>query len=317
MDRARATSTTPDPTLADALRTGRFGLVLSAGYFGFFGHAGLLAALEDAGLTPRAWAGTSAGALVAAMGASGMRAGDIAALLSSVKRDDFWDPSPLGLLWDAVRGRGGTGLLRGERFRALLEKHLPVDRIEACPAPLVIVTSDITGAAPRVHDRGPLAAAIHASCAYPGLFRTVEDEGVQLWDGGLVDKAPLVALADRVPDLEALVVMYLPSETKARAAARQKRHGYVGGLAQGLATVRHEHYVLQARLCEARGLPVYEISPTLTQLGPTRLDQGPIALREAREKASIALSSSASAARPYARGTMAESSLPETLPSRR
>ena len=306
-----------EPTLADTLRSGRFGLVLSAGYFGFFGHAGLLAALEEAGLAPQAWAGTSAGALVAAMGASGMSAGRIADLLASIKRDDFWDPSPLDLVMDTLRGRGGTGLLRGERFRALLDRHLPVREIESCPSPLVVVTSDITGASPKVHDRGPLAAAVHASCAYPGLFRAVDDDGAQLWDGGLVDKAPLVALADRVPELDALLVLYLPSETKARAETRQKRHGYLGGLAQGLATVRHEHYVLQARLCEARGLPVYEISPTLTPLGPTRLAQGPIALREARDEATLALRSSAAASRPYARGTIADKSRPETLPSRR
>lgn len=306
-----------EPLLIDALAGRRFGLVLSAGYFGFFGHAGLLAALEEAGLAPHAWAGTSAGALVAAMGASGMKADEIAALLAGVKRDDFWDPSPLSLLWDALRGRGGTGLLRGARFRALLDKHLRVREIEACSAPLVIVTSDITGATPRVHDRGSLAAAVHASCAYPGLFRTVDHEDAQLWDGGLVDKAPLVALADRVPSLDALLVMYLPSDTKARARSRPRRHGYVGGLAQGLATVRHEHYVLQARLCEARGLPVYEISPTLTQLGPTRLADGALALREAREKTTIALRSAANEARPYARGTIADKSRPETLPSRR
>ncbi len=288
------------PTLADALRAQRFGLVLSAGYFGFFGHAGLLVALERAGLAPAAWAGTSAGALVAAMGASGMRAGEIAALMGAIKRDDFWDPAPLEILWDTLRGRGATGLLRGRRFRALLERHLRVAEIERCPSPLVIVTSDVTSASPRVHVRGSLAAAVHASCAYPGLFRTVEDDAAQLWDGGLIDKAPLVALTDNVGDLDALLVMYLPSDTKASATARPRRHGYVGGLAQGLAAVRHEHYALQAKLCEARSIPVYELSPTLTALGPTRLHLGPRAAEEARAFAERALSAAADDARPYA-----------------
>ncbi|NUP11058.1 MAG: patatin [Polyangiaceae bacterium] len=290
-------------TLADSLRGRRFGLVLSAGYFGFFGHAGVVAALEAAGLAPAAWAGTSAGALVAAMGASGMNAGAIAELMGTVKREDFWDPAPLSLVWNTLRGRGATGLLRGERFRALLERHLPVRDIESCRAPLVIVTSDVTSASPRVHVRGPLAAAVHASCAYPGLFQTVDDEASQLWDGGLVDKAPLVALAERASDLDALLVTYLPSDTKAAATSRPRRHGYVGGLAQGLAAVRHEHYVLQAKLCEARGLPVYELSPTLTPLGPTRLHLGPRALDEARTFVTCALDGSAEAMRPYKRAS--------------
>jgi NTE family protein len=128
----------------------------------------------------------------------------------------------------------------------------------------------------------------------------VDDEG-QLWDGGLIDKAPLVALTDRIPSLEALLVMYLPSDTKAEAASRPRRHGYVGGLAQGLAAVRHEHYVLQAKLCEARGIPVYELSPTLTQLGPTRLHLGPRAHDEARRFAELALAGSAEQVRLHRR----------------
>ncbi|MFO0554842.1 MAG: patatin-like phospholipase family protein [Polyangiaceae bacterium] len=274
--------------------------MLSAGYFGFFGHAGLVAALEDAALAPAAWAGTSAGALVAAMGAAGMSAARMAALMGAIKREDFWDPAPVSAIWDLVRGRGATGLLQGRRFRALLERHLPVTHIEQCPAPLVIVTSDVTAAAPRVHVTGSLSSTIHASCAYPGLFRTVDDAGgAQLWDGGLIDKAPIVALTDHVQGLEALVVMYLPSDTKATAQRSPRRHGYVGGLAQGLAAVRHEHYVLQARLAEARGIPVYELSPTLTQLGPTRLELGSRALEEARSFAARVLSEPALAARPY------------------
>lgn len=302
MRRARAPgykrAMTKAPSLADALRGRRFGLVLSAGYFGFFGHAGLLAALEAEGLRPCALAGTSAGALVAAFSAAGLSAADIGARLSGVKREDFWDPGPLSQLWEAVRGRGATGLLHGRRFRALLDRDLPVRRIEECARPLVLVTSDVTNASSRVHVTGSLAAAVHASCAYPGLFRTVDEAGAQLWDGGLVDKAPLVALAERV-QLDALLVQYLPGETQAKAKARPRRHGYVGGLAQGLATVRHEHYVLQGKLCEARGLPVFELSPTLTKLGPTKLRHGPKALEEARSFAAAALHEPAARVRPF------------------
>ena len=287
-------------SLAETLRTKRFGVVLSAGYFGFFGHAGLLAALERGGLRPAGWAGSSAGALVAALGASGMSAADALGLMTATQKRDFWDPAPLSLLVDTLSGRKATGILRGQRFRELLESRLPVRTFEACREPLVIVTSDITNAEPRVHTRGDLPSAVAASCAYPGLFRTVEDGATQLWDGGLIDKAPLVALTDHVA-LDALLVLYLPSDTKQAARERPKRHGYVGGLAQGLAAVRHEHYVLQAKLTEARGIPVYELSPRLTPLGPSRLHLGAEAFREAERFSETALLSAAEAARAYAR----------------
>jgi NTE family protein len=274
--------------LIDELHGKRFGLVLSAGYFGFFGHAGLLQALEEHALKPAAFAGTSAGALVAAMAASGMSAQQIERLLVGIVRRDFWDPSPRRWAMDLLAGRGVTGLLEGRRFRSLLERHLPVARIEDCTSPLVIVTSDVTNAKSFVHTSGALASTVHASCAYPGLFRTVDEAGAQLWDGGLIDKAPLVALADAQPDLEALLVMYLPSSAK-KGEKAPRRYGYLGGLAQGLAAVRHEHYELQARLCEARGLPVYVLSPTLTALGPNKLKLGPQALGEAAAFARTAL----------------------------
>jgi NTE family protein len=293
-----ATSESGAPTLVEALRGKRVGVVLSAGYFGFFAHAGFVGALERAGVVPAAWSGSSAGALVAALGAGGMRAADMATKMSAVARADFWDPAPVRHAVLGLLGRGVTGLLDGGRFRALLERTLPVSRIEDSVAPLVIVTSDITRATPRVFDRGSVAHAVHASCAYPGLFRTVEDDG-QLWDGGIIDKAPITALSDRVP-LDAIVVHYLVSATR---AAPSRRHGYVGGIAQGFAAVRHEHYVLQARLSEASGVPVYELSPRTVELGPSRLHLGPRALQEAREQADRALGGPASDSRRFPRSS--------------
>src|SRR5581483_1127378 len=99
--------------LADCLRGKRFGLVLSAGYFGFFGHAGFVEALLSAGLRPAAWAGTSAGGLVAALHAAGMAPARIGELLTTLRREHFWDPDPLGVAVDAVRGGArATGLLK-------------------------------------------------------------------------------------------------------------------------------------------------------------------------------------------------------------
>ncbi len=283
--------------LGAQLAARRFGLVLSAGYFGFFAHAGLLRALESLSLRPAAWAGTSAGALVSAFGAAGTSAEGLGTMLSSVGKADFWDPTVVDQLVEGLRGRGMTGLLRGDRFRRLLSSRLPA-RFEDLRDPLVVVTSDITNAASRVHTAGALAPAIHASCAYPGLFRTVDDDGAQSWDGGLIDKAPIAALIEHA-DVDAILVHYLPSETKHDATARPKRVGYLGGMMRGLAAVRHEHYVLQAKLAEARGIPVYELSPVLPKLGPNRLGQGPAVLAESAQLALAVLGEDANRSRPY------------------
>src|SRR6476469_1350841 len=116
-------------TLRELLHGKRFGLVLSAGYFGFYGHTGFWKGLQVAGLEPSAYAGTSAGGLVSAFAASGAQVETLEALLRAQKREGFWDPDPLGAVMNAARGgHFATGLLKGERFRSLLATHLPVQR---------------------------------------------------------------------------------------------------------------------------------------------------------------------------------------------
>lgn len=290
----------PPDSLARTLAGKRFGLVFSAGFFGFYGHAGFLAAVEGAGLEPSGYAGTSAGALVASLAASGLGAEKVRQLLHGIRRSDFWDPAPIAALVDAARGKGFTGFLAGRRFRALLEKSLPVHRIEETKVPLVLVTADISAAAARVHTEGDLAEVIHASCAYPGLFRSVPVEDAQLWDGGLVDKAPLLALAERVK-LDALLVHYLPSADRepVTVAGGKAWHGYTKALARGMVAVRHDNFELQARLCEAKGLPVYVAQPKLPRLGPGRLSMGRNVIATAAAEGARVLSGPAAEARPF------------------
>src|SRR5690606_37031434 len=166
------------------------------------------------------------------------------------------------------RGRIPTGFLTGRRFRRLLAEVLPVRRIEETKTPLVIATTDVTHAAVRVHREGDLVEVVCASCAYPGLFCTVPLDGSQLWDGGLVDKAPLFALAEG-RELDALLVSYLPSRIRAKPASRTL--GYLGAMGRAMAAARHQGFEWQARLCEAQGIPVYVVAPDLPAVGPRRL----------------------------------------------
>ncbi len=70
----------------------KIGLVFSSGFFGFFAHAGLLAALRELGINPVGYSGSSSGAILAAMAASGMNAEAIKDILFGLKKTDFWDP---------------------------------------------------------------------------------------------------------------------------------------------------------------------------------------------------------------------------------
>jgi NTE family protein len=71
------------------------GVVFSSGFFGFFAHAGFLAALRDLKITPSGYAGASSGAIIAAMAASDMSDHTVREILLRLKKSDFWDPDPM------------------------------------------------------------------------------------------------------------------------------------------------------------------------------------------------------------------------------
>jgi NTE family protein len=169
-------------SLADHLADRSFALALSSGFFGFYAHAGVAEALEEAGLRPSRLSGSSAGALVAGLWAAGMPAAEMTAELALLERADFWDPAP------------GLGLLRGELFRRRLERLLPVGSFAACRVPLSVSAFDLGARRTVVLEAGDLASALVASCAFPGLLQPVRREGRLLSDGGIADRPGLAGL---------------------------------------------------------------------------------------------------------------------------
>ena len=163
-------------TLREWLGEGDYTLALSSGFFGFFAHAGVLSVLEQERLVPARLCGSSAGALVGGLFASGLSASRICDELLALRRADFWDPRP------------GLGLLRGARFRARLEALLPVGRFEDCARPVAVSAWDPLARATVVLRSGLLAPAIQASSSVPFLFHPVRLDGRWLLDGGVADR---------------------------------------------------------------------------------------------------------------------------------
>lgn len=189
------------PSRAEALSQQPFTLCLSAGFFGFFAHTGVLAALEAANLRPQRVVGVSAGSLAGGLWALGMPAAALRERLHAVDRREFWDPGlPLG------------GLLRGRKFERVLDEiiePLGRTRLEQAPIPATVVVWELRRRRLLRLDRGPASAAIRASCALPGLFRPVRVGGRLCLDGGVGDRLGATALRKQ----ERAVVVDLPHQT--------------------------------------------------------------------------------------------------------
>jgi NTE family protein len=162
--------------LGDWLARGPFGLAMSSGFFGFYAHTGMLAALTARGFLPNLVAGSSSGAMVGGAFAAGAQPAELAEVLVRLQRADFWDPAP------------GAGLLAGKKFDELLRGMLPTHAFEGCRVPLKISVFDIYARKTVVLATGDLAHAIRASCAVPAMFHPVWIAGRPYWDGGILDR---------------------------------------------------------------------------------------------------------------------------------
>lgn len=263
------------------------GVVFSSGFFGFYAHAGVLSAIRELGLRPSGYAGASSGAILAAMAACDMHDEDIRDILFRLRKEDFWDPDTTGsLLRHLLKGfQGWTGYLRGRRFARLLER-IPARRIEDCALPLVIAATDLTRRAEAVLTEGDLISAIQASGAVPGMFKPVRVNDAWCVDGGMVDKAPVRALADRIGPAR-ILVHYLGSDNLATRpdAFLDKRFTpwHIHSVSVNIA--RRVAYDHQCELVRARGIEVFEIRTNPPSVGPTKLSAGPAAYHHARTEA--------------------------------
>ena len=274
-------------THKNAKRPSEIGVVLSSGFFGFFAHAGFLAALRELDIEPAGFSGSSSGAIVAAMAASGMSDTEIRDMLFSVRKEDFWDPDPWGLiLRRALRlFRGYGGYLNGLGFQQLL-RGIPAANIQDCRTPLAIAATNLSRRCETVFTRGDLIKAIHASGAVPMLFKPVEIDGSLYVDGGVTNKAPVKALADLV-HLKKIIVHFISSanvEEQGRGfLERIMAPWHVQYVAVNIA--RQEAYRMQVDLVRTMGVEVVEVKTEAPSVGPNRLHRGPRAYAGARASA--------------------------------
>jgi NTE family protein len=196
-------------------------LVLSGGGAKGAYEAGVAAAFVERGLPVQLAAGSSAGALNAAMIADG-RLDRLEALWRGLSRDRVYAlRAPVffaGLLpgWLTLLALDRAGsLFDPQPLRELIDGALDLERVRASPVRLLVVTTDLARRQPRIFDNRSLTReALMAAAAVPGAFPAVDVDGVLLVDGGLTGRAPVLeALAARATIGRAVVVMsYAPAE---------------------------------------------------------------------------------------------------------
>ena len=211
----------------------RIGLVLGGGGARGAAHIGVLKELERYRIPIDAIAGTSMGAIVGGLYASGMTPDELEQLVSSLdwadaltdmparkfmsfrrKQDDAHYPIDL-----EVGLRDGSlllpkGLIQGQKLDLIL-RELTIDvshltDFDDLSIPFRAIASDIERGEPYVMGKGDLARSIRASMSVPGVFAPVKLDGRLLVDGGIVGNLPIGVIRDMGVDVIIAVDVEFP-----------------------------------------------------------------------------------------------------------
>ncbi len=162
----------------------KIGVALGGGAARGWSHIGMLRVLESEGIVPDVLVGTSIGAVVGGCYAAG-KLGEIEAFARSLTKRRV-----MGLLDFRL---GASGLIAGERLRALLEKDLGDRRIETLPMRFCTIATEVGTGHEIWLTRGSMVEAIRASYALPGIIDPVRIRNRLLMDGALVNPIPITA----------------------------------------------------------------------------------------------------------------------------
>jgi len=161
----------------------KIGLVLSGGSAYGFAHIGVLEVLEKNHIEFDVITGTSMGAIIGGLYASGMRAKQMKEVLTSFTRNKVVDVDLFGLI--------NGGLVTGNKIIKYFKKIMEEKQIEDCETKFACIATDLYTGSEVVLDNGSLIDAMRASMSVPGLFKPVIKGKSVLVDGGLCNNLPV------------------------------------------------------------------------------------------------------------------------------
>jgi NTE family protein len=218
----------PAPLLADSNDPGeerlKVGLALSGGGARGSAHIGVLKALEELGVKVDYIAGTSMGAIIGGMYASGYGPAQIEEVLLSTDweralrdRPDRVDRTmrakeleaqfliPYRLGFNGGEFQLPLGLIEGQHldqvFREILQPVVGIHDFAELPIPFKAVATDLVTGDEVVLSEGSLPDSLRASMSVPGVFSPVAIGDRLLVDGGMSNNLPVSVVRDMGADI--------------------------------------------------------------------------------------------------------------------
>lgn len=241
----------------------KIALVLGGGGLKGFAHIGVLQALEEKGIIPSVFAGTSIGSLICAARASGMHIEEMAERARSLRRKDLFRLNRIAMV---LEGRRAASIYQGAALRDLCASVVPDVKFDELSTPLLVNTVDLQRGSPVVWGLPGLRDvsvldAVYASCALPGFFPPGEIGGRTCVDGGVIDNLPASVASQGMDAVIAVDTGSSSLITKKDIA----RHGFPAIYMRAATTMMH---ALQLGPLERwEGPPMILIRPRVSHIG--------------------------------------------------
>ncbi len=190
----------------------KVGLVLSGGGAKGFAHVGVLKVLEEAGVRVDYIGGTSMGAIIGALYASGYAANELDSIVTSLNYSELMQdilPRKAKSLYQkentekyalTLRLKNGnialpSAISKGQNVFNMLSRlteHVhSIEDFSELPIPFFCVATNLENGAIEILEKGFLPLAVRASGSFPTLLDPVEIDGKLLTDGGVVNNFPV------------------------------------------------------------------------------------------------------------------------------
>lgn len=200
----------------------KIGLVLSGGGAKGFAHIGVLKVLEEAGVKIDYIGGTSMGAVVGGLYASGYSATQIDSIFYNTNFDELlqdYIPRSSKNFYEKKNNEVYAVVLPFHKFKIgipialskgmynyslltrLTHNVRHVRDFSKLPIPFLCIATDIEKGEEVILNSGYLAQAMLASSAFPSLFSPVEINGKLLIDGGVINNYPVEELRKMGADI--------------------------------------------------------------------------------------------------------------------
>ena len=179
----------------------KVGLALSGGTAKGFAHIGVLEVFEKNKIPIDYIAGTSMGAVVGALYASGISISEMKKIAKTTK----W----MNLLDFTLPDKG---ILSGEKIEQFLRILLKNKKFKDLEIPTAVVAADIKQGEKVIFKKGDVASALRASISLPNLFVPYEYEKRILVDGGVIDPLPVDVARNMGADVVIAVNLSTPTK---------------------------------------------------------------------------------------------------------